>query len=456
MASLGELFVKLGFDVDDTKLKSFQDSIENVFSGIQKLAGYAGVGLGIAGFVELAKGASDTALTVENLTRVYGVSEKAIRDWAAAVHENNPLKDFNAGVSSFATFSEYLKNAAFTPQGAMALNLLGVQYSSADLQHPEKMLNKLFDTVPTLLKEHPDRRSFYSQQIATLTGDAANIGVFERGPAWAAAAAARAATSEADNSRMTAERRQIAALQDEWDKFVNHATGTLAGGVLNLQGQIEKAQKTNPGAAGFFEGIWEWAKTDPYNLPGLGQSLIHNSIMDKAVSKTSDFIQGSVSKGNALGMIRKLGWSDDQASGIVRRLMIESGLDPGQYGHGKEARGMPDEAYGIAQWHPDRQKEFSRVMGRDIHGSSLEEQIAFMNYELTKGNERTAGNALRQTKNADDAYATFTNKYERPAVTVNVTQNIHSTDPDQAGQAAARAIQETITPAYLNRLQEPY
>ncbi|WP_408737442.1 phage tail tip lysozyme, partial [Acetobacter fabarum] len=39
-------------------------------------------------------------------------------------------------------------------------------------------------------------------------------------------------------------------------------------------------------------------------------------------------------------------------------------------------------AYGIAQWHKDRQDDFKRIMGRDIHGSSREDQLKFMQWEL--------------------------------------------------------------------------
>lgn len=432
--SIGELFVKLGFDVDDTKLKSFDESIKELYGGIQKLAGYAGVGLGVAGFIQLAKGASDTAITVENLTKVYGVSEKAIRSWAAAVHQNNPTKTFNEGIASFATLADYLGKASYTPQGVMALNRLGVNWNSSMAGHPEMAINQLFQTVPGLLKAHPELRPMYSELIGQVTGDRANIGIFERGRSWADSAAARAETSQADNDRMTAERRNIAGLEDQWDKFINHVMGSLAGFTLGAEAAAQKG-----GTKGFLSYVGEHSWID--------------WIGEHAGIDLSRIIGGGtanmISKENAKGMIRKMGWSGEQASGMVKRLMIESGLNPA-------AVGDNGQAYGIAQWHPDRQREFARVMGRDIRGSSVEDQLAFMNYELTKGNERSAGGKLRSAKTAEDAYREFTNNYERPAITVQVTQNIHSNDPDAAGRAAAQAIQDTITKTTLNRMPEPY
>lgn len=437
--SIGELFVKLGFDVDDTKLKAFDDSIKGVFNGIKQLAGYAGVGLGVAGFVELAKHASDTALTVENLTKVYGVNEKAVRSWAAAVHENNPLKSFNEGVSSFAQISSYLNNATFTTQGVMALNRLGVRWDTSMVGHPEKVIEQLFKTIPSMLHANPNARGLIADLIGKVTGDAANIGIFERGSAWANAAAARASTSEADNNRMTSERRKIAALEDQWDSFINHVMGSLAGHVLKMQGNKE----------GFLAGVWQGVQDlGAWNPLGLGSKTSQNLIqgIPLAVGMAGKAL---INRENIKGMLERYGWSPEQAAGITQRLMKESGFNP-------NITGDNGQAYGLAQWHPDRQRDFSRFAGRDIHGSSIEDQIAFLNYELTKGNERSAGNKLRRTKSQEDAYATFTNEYERPAVSVHVTQNIHSSDPDQAGRIAAQAIQDTITKTTLDRMPEPY
>ena len=79
------------------------------------------------------------------------------------------------------------------------------------------------------------------------------------------------------------------------------------------------------------------------------------------------------------------------------------------------AVGDNGKAYGIAQWHPDRQAEFQKLFGKPIQGSTLEEQLAFMQHELTKGREAGAGDRLRQTRTAADAAATVSRYYERPS-----------------------------------------
>lgn len=105
------------------------------------------------------------------------------------------------------------------------------------------------------------------------------------------------------------------------------------------------------------------------------------------------------------------GWSREQAVGIVANLVAESGVDPQRAQNG----GGP--GYGIGQWEGPRQGEFARWAGHDIHGSSLHEQLAFVQYELSHG-ESGAAARLRGADSAGDAAAIVCRYYERPADTV--------------------------------------
>ena len=113
---------------------------------------------------------------------------------------------------------------------------------------------------------------------------------------------------------------------------------------------------------------------------------------------------------HALDYFKSHGWTYNQSCGIVANLQAESQVDPTQAQHG----GGP--AYGIAQWEHPRQNLFQRLYGLDIHGSSLDQQLAFVQYELTN-TEQQAGNNLRNTKTAGEAGASVCRFYERPADT---------------------------------------
>lgn len=100
------------------------------------------------------------------------------------------------------------------------------------------------------------------------------------------------------------------------------------------------------------------------------------------------------------------GWTPEQASGIVGNLMVESGLKTDQTGD-------KGRAYGIAQWHPDRQEDFKRMYNKDIREASFEEQLAFVDWELNNS-EAGAGKKLKATKSYSDAALAVSAYYERP------------------------------------------
>jgi hypothetical protein len=112
-----------------------------------------------------------------------------------------------------------------------------------------------------------------------------------------------------------------------------------------------------------------------------------------------------------------MGWTRAQATGIAANIQRESGGN-------EKAVGDKGQAFGLAQWHPDRQAAFQQWAGKNIRESNRDEQLAFINYELRHG-EKGAGDALSRARDAGQAAAIMSQQYERPA--------------DAAGEAAKRA-----------------
>ena len=119
----------------------------------------------------------------------------------------------------------------------------------------------------------------------------------------------------------------------------------------------------------------------------------------------------------AVSYFESQGWSHAQAAGIVANLTTESRLSPSAVGDGGSA-------YGLGQWHPDRQQTFEQAFGHPIQGSSFDQQLQFVQYELTH-TESSAGGRLRSATSAGEAGSLVSLYYERPA--------------DASGEAASRA-----------------
>jgi hypothetical protein len=105
------------------------------------------------------------------------------------------------------------------------------------------------------------------------------------------------------------------------------------------------------------------------------------------------------------------GLTKNQATGLVANLYGESGLNPGAKGDLNIKTGKY-EAYGIGQWHPDRQAEFARVFGHDIRTSTMQEQLDFVTYELTH-KESAALKELQKSSTVGEAVKAGLS-YERP------------------------------------------
>jgi LysM repeat protein len=103
------------------------------------------------------------------------------------------------------------------------------------------------------------------------------------------------------------------------------------------------------------------------------------------------------------------GWTPEQAAGLVANLQAESydHIDPAAFN-------AKEQAYGIAQWRGPRKRDFEREMGRPIKGSSLDDQLKFVQWELNN-TEKRAGRLLKQATTAAKAAAIVDEFYERSA-----------------------------------------
>ena len=108
------------------------------------------------------------------------------------------------------------------------------------------------------------------------------------------------------------------------------------------------------------------------------------------------------------------GWTREQAAGIVGNLQHESGreLNPTAYN-------SKERAYGIAQWHPDRQANFIKLFGHDPRQGTFREQLEFTQWELEHTHKR-AGNLLKTAKSADRAAQIVNEGFEISASRLDV------------------------------------
>ena len=123
--------------------------------------------------------------------------------------------------------------------------------------------------------------------------------------------------------------------------------------------------------------------------------------LDRSVGKDE---MGSAEQ--VISFFTSKGWTREQAAGFAANIQIESNFKT-------NATGDNGAAYGIAQWHPDRQAKFAEWAHKDIRQSSLQEQLEFMQYELTQGEEKSHGALIAQATTAPMAAKAIDDFYER-------------------------------------------
>lgn len=129
---------------------------------------------------------------------------------------------------------------------------------------------------------------------------------------------------------------------------------------------------------------------------------------DDEVAKIRMKNGGADGAGPVIDYLRSKGLSDTLAKGIAANVQAESGFDPKAVGDGGKA-------YGLLQWHPDRQANFSAYLGKDIRDSSWQEQLDFAVYEATKGKEKANWANVENSQSPSEAASNYSKYVIRPA-----------------------------------------
>ena len=157
-----------------------------------------------------------------------------------------------------------------------------------------------------------------------------------------------------------------------------------------------------------FTAAFEWVEGRFQAVKGAITGIFSKSEKKSDAGKSSGKTPVNVGSGSDVEKFMAMGWSKEQAAGLAANIQRESSGN-------EKAVGDNGKAYGLGQWHPDRQADFAKWAGKDIKDSTRDEQLAFMNYELREGKKRKVGEQLAGTTDAASAADLVSRKYEIPA-----------------------------------------
>ena len=135
--SIGELFVSLGFDFDDTKLKSFNEGITNARNELLKVTA-AATGA-VAAIYEFISTPINRASQYAEFTKQLGYSSEEMQKWARVASTVNSTLSFDEALAKYKAFSKYVQQAGWG--GGFSLGVLGVEYAQG--KDPSQYLEEL-------------------------------------------------------------------------------------------------------------------------------------------------------------------------------------------------------------------------------------------------------------------------------------------------------------------------
>lgn len=160
-----------------------------------------------------------------------------------------------------------------------------------------------------------------------------------------------------------------------------------------------KSEKTGDWGTGFYKTTSGWLDT--------GIKAFRKAWGDDPVTSGTSGKSGKNKASQAIDFFVSKGYSADEAKAITANLQGESSFD-------EKAVGDGGKAYGLAQWHPDRQAQFRKLFNKDIRTATFQEQLEFVDWELRNTHQK-ALREMRKARTLGDKTGAITRHYEIPA-----------------------------------------
>jgi tail lysozyme len=426
MPSLGELFISLGFDVDDTKLKSFKSGLEDTKEAMAKVAEVAFAGIGaLSLFVQQS---ADKAVGLNNMAIMFGANADAAQEFGNALHVLNTRISASQGMGIFGKFSEVVKG--LVPLGAQqgnAISILGgyqgensflgtsaqaviahlaenyanakarfgsaysSKLSQAGLDPGVELLIKRLSENPEFLKSFQED-NMTAEQIAALKGFSQSSARLE------------IALTKFDNDVSALAAGPLGKILDELTKVIHIWDKLLTQSPDRMEKPIHVRRMSDGEKANAKSSIWESIKHPSHWFDGFSIKHIDNS-----------------SPSSISGSWDKLAPNDRAAAMYWISHVEDAKLDPKAFNPAGGGNG----AKGIGQWRADRQTFFQKLTGHDLLKGTLQEQQDFLAYELmtTHKNALTKMDQESTLQGKTNAFGRYFEQGDHGPITINVHSN---------------------------------
>lgn len=248
--SIGDLFITLGFKVDNQPLKDFDNSIQSVFSGLLKFSALAGTG---AGLYEITKGVAETTNQWRNFNSEVGGSTNALQKFIALYSTVNPFSSLAQAQTVATNVQQYGSNAFYGGDGSAYGRFGG---NPSDFINPAtgqidttlilpKVIERLRNGRDLALSQAGGNVAQVNKWITEITGSPDTINMLNATPEQQSKAEHALDLIKQQIDETEAATEKVSELKIGWDNFVNHVVVSLAAGANYIANPGEKPKNFN-------------------------------------------------------------------------------------------------------------------------------------------------------------------------------------------------------------------
>lgn len=243
--NVGELFVSLGFDVDDASLKDFNSKIVEGRNEILEMSA-AATGA-VYALNALFASSAHNALELKNFTDQTGYSSEALQKWQAVIHETNPSIGLDEAANGYKKLAQTLIDIRQGKGNPGALAMLGVTYDPS--MTPEKALEQVRAHLRETIAQNGI--GFVTDKLNSIGIGAGAINALMLQQQQFDRMGAPAVVSPEKIAQNVEYAKTIAQIDVEWRKFKMEFTGEWSGQVIGAIQDVDdwlKEFRKNVGA----------------------------------------------------------------------------------------------------------------------------------------------------------------------------------------------------------------
>lgn len=348
--NIGSLFVALGFDVDDKKLKEFNEQFK---SGVDDVQRYSDK------IRDFSSGTLTSATNMKNFADQTGYSTRNLQEWTKAAQAMNPAL---SSIEASATYSHLADQIALMQQGeglAGVFSRLGIDYGG--ISDPASLLQMIHDNKAKIIKD---------QGLPMWTSILKQAGINPNFENVLDATDQQRRDTAASYIVPQEEQDKAAGLNDRTNRFMMHVGPAISKIITKI---------TDGMVLGWTDSSTLFTKgrlpdNDEYKAAldkfyGVKNSKLHWIDDDNKPVKTEPVSPaGGNAQSDTIRFFMQNGLSFRKAAGIA------AGGAGGESEFNPNAIGDKGTAFGAYQWHADRRNALLRSTGIDVANSTLADQ----------------------------------------------------------------------------------